>query len=170
MRRLLYGGVCGGLSAGCLVVLAAVAAELSVAVHEAVFEKFHILFGSEYLLDFGEALGAEFCGVVAAFGAGGLVFAGALFAAFFGELLYLCFLVGCQVEAVEAGECAALVGGAGFCFGAVRVGVRAAFGSCGEYGSCEEGGQASHGYCKNFLVHKFFLFFEDCLFRCFLHY
>lgn len=154
MRRLLYGGVCGGLSAGCLVVLAAVAAELSVAVHEAVFEEFHILFGSEYLLDFGEALGAEFCGVVAAFGAGSLVFAGALFAAFFGELLYLCFLVGCQVEAVEAGECAALVGGAGFCFGAVRVGVRAAFGSCGEYGSCEEGGQASHGYCKNFLVHK----------------
>lgn len=159
-----------GLSAGGLVVLAAVAAELSVAVHEVVFEEFHILFGSEYLLDFGEALGAEFCGVVAAFGAGSLVFAGALFAAFFGELLYLCFLVGCQVEAVEAGECAALVGGAGFCFGAVRVGVRAAFGSCGEYGSCEEGGQASHGYCKNFLVHKFFLFFEDCLFRCFLHY
>ena len=159
-----------GLSAGGLVVLAAVAAELSVAVHEVVFEEFHILFGSEYGFDCGKVFGAQFCGVVAAFGAGSLVFAGALFAAFFGELLYLCFLVGCQVEAVEAGECAALVGGAGFCFGAVRVGVRAAFGSCGEYGSCEEGGQASHGYCKNFLVHKFFLFFEDCLFRCFLHY
>lgn len=148
-----------GLSAGGLVVLAAVAAELSVAVHEVVFEEFHILFGCEYLLDFGEALGAEFCGVVAAFSAGGLVVAGALFAAFFGELLYLCFLLGCQVEAVEAGECAALVGGAGLCSGAVRVGVSAAFWSCGEYGSCEEGGQASHGYCKNFLVHKFFLFF-----------